>query len=61
MAVDEADQTGQLTAEAFERLLLHEFRCGSCGYGIAVQRQPPVCPMCGASSSWQPPRRLEPG
>jgi hypothetical protein len=30
-----------------------EFHCAECGYGIAVCRELPVCPMC-AGESWEP-------
>lgn|GEM_PF-2068949 len=33
-----------------------EFVCGTCGYGIVVISEPPVCPMC-RSSAWEPARR----
>lgn len=29
-----------------------EFSCGTCGYGIVVASEPPVCPMC-RSSVWK--------
>ncbi|HET8527487.1 MAG TPA: hypothetical protein VFL60_01145 [Gaiellaceae bacterium] len=29
-----------------------ELRCGSCGYGVVVRRDPPACPMC-RESSWR--------
>lgn len=31
-----------------------EFYCASCGYGVAVRRALPSCPMCGGGS-WEPP------
>jgi hypothetical protein len=35
-----------------------EFRCAECGYGVAVCRELPTCPMCGCQSweaaSWRP-------
>ncbi len=35
-----------------------EFQCAGCGYGIAIHRVLPVCPMCGGESweqgSWRP-------
>jgi rubrerythrin len=33
-----------------------EFACGTCGYGIVVTSEPPVCPMC-RSSVWGSARR----
>ena len=27
--------------------------CASCGYGIAIRRTPPLCPMC-QGSEWEP-------
>jgi rubrerythrin len=29
-----------------------EFHCSDCGYGVSVQQQLPVCPMCGGTS-WE--------
>jgi rubrerythrin len=29
-------------------VVVREFRCTGCGYGIVVNREPPPCPMCGA-------------
>lgn len=38
-----------------------EHRCAECGYGIAVYRRLPVCPMCGGETweptAWRPFRR----
>ncbi len=35
-----------------------EFRCAECGYGVAITRQLPRCPMCSGevweSGSWSP-------
>jgi rubrerythrin len=35
-----------------------EFHCSECGYGVAVVRELPVCPMCGGTSweqsAWSP-------
>ena len=32
-----------------------EFRCAECGYGVAVCRELPVCPMC-AGVVWEASR-----
>ena len=32
-----------------------EFRCTLCGYGVAVHRELPRCPMC-AGEDWEPAR-----
>ena len=29
-----------------------EFHCAECGYGVAVYRELPVCPMC-ACETWE--------
>jgi len=29
-----------------------EFHCADCGYGIAIVRKLPLCPMCGGRS-WE--------
>jgi rubredoxin len=34
-----------------------EFRCSECGYGVAVHRHLPVCPMCQGTSWTRVPRR----
>jgi hypothetical protein len=34
-----------------------EFRCADCGYGVAVFRGLPPCPMCGGTiweAAWSP-------
>ena len=35
-----------------------EFHCADCGYGVAVFRELPLCPMCGndawEQSEWSP-------
>ena len=30
-----------------------EYHCSSCGYGVAIYRALPLCPMCGGTS-WEP-------
>lgn len=30
-----------------------DLRCGSCGYGIATETAPELCPMCG-TAAWEP-------
>jgi rubrerythrin len=41
-----------------------EYRCSGCGYGVAVVRDLPACPMCGGTaweeSTWSPFSRVEP-
>jgi rubrerythrin len=32
-----------------------EFHCAECGYGVAVYRELPRCPMCGGESWEQAP------
>jgi hypothetical protein len=29
-----------------------EFRCSECGYGVAICRELPVCPMC-SGETWE--------
>jgi rubrerythrin len=44
---------------AAPRRELERYRCGTCTYGISVDRLPHRCPMCG-SRAWNPepkPRR----
>jgi rubrerythrin len=32
-----------------------EFHCSECGYGVAIVRALPLCPMCGGQSWEQAP------
>jgi rubredoxin len=32
-----------------------EFQCSECGYGVAIVRALPLCPMCGGKSWEQTP------
>jgi rubredoxin len=42
-----------------------EFHCADCGYGVAVCRALPLCPMCGGTSweqaAWSPLTRANRG
>jgi rubrerythrin len=29
-----------------------EFQCAECGYGVAIVRELPICPMCG-NETWE--------
>ena len=44
---------GSSSASGSKRLLLVEYRCVSCGYGVVVSRLPEACPMC-RQPMWQP-------
>ncbi|HZR94758.1 MAG TPA: hypothetical protein VFA56_03640 [Gaiellaceae bacterium] len=35
-----------------------EYQCAECGYGVAVQRRLPLCPMCGGSAWERAPRAV---
>jgi len=41
MAEVAAGQKASVTAQT------HYLCCARCGYGVAVRREPPRCPMCG--------------
>jgi rubrerythrin len=32
-----------------------EFHCAECGYGVAIHRELPACPMCGGETWEQAP------
>jgi rubrerythrin len=34
-----------------------EYYCSACGYGVTVQRQLPLCPMCGGAA-WEVAARV---
>jgi hypothetical protein len=40
-----------------------EYHCAECGYGVAVYRKLPLCPMCGGESweqsAWSPLSRAD--
>jgi rubrerythrin len=40
-----------------------EYHCSQCGYGVAIVRALPLCPMCGGSSweqtAWSPFSRAD--
>jgi hypothetical protein len=39
---------------AMGAVVVGEFRCSECGYGISISRAKlPLCPMCGGTS-WEP-------
>ena len=48
----------ETTGEDFVEFLLAgvhvkgEFHCSECGYGVAICRELPICPMCG-NESWE--------
>ena len=46
-AVDTAAADGLVRIHAAGQSAAGEFRCRRCGYGVAVRRTLPVCPMCG--------------
>jgi hypothetical protein len=50
VSVEIADQFEERKPEKLE------LTCGTCGYGIVVRSEPPVCPMC-RSSAWELTRR----
>ena len=34
---------------------VRELRCGGCGYGVFIRRDPPECPICRQTSWLQRP------
>ena len=44
--VDSSTVSGRVAAA------LHDYRCATCGYGVAVARPPESCPMC-QSKVWE--------
>jgi rubrerythrin len=34
-------------------VVVGEFRCSECGYGVSISRTLPRCPMC-SGTSWEP-------
>ena len=59
----EGSQTHALEAEGYVAFfatgmpVAGEFHCSECGYGVSVQQQLPLCPMCGGTS-WEERRSV---
>jgi rubrerythrin len=49
---------GYVSFWAAGELVKGEFHCSECGYGVAVRRELPRCPMCGGTvweqAAWSP-------
>ena len=64
-------RSGLAEAEGFVQLYAAgerakgEYRCAECGYGVAVWKELPRCPMCGGESweqsEWSPFSRARSG
>ena len=54
-APDEGSTTGYVQFWATGESVKGEFHCAECGYGVAVCRELPRCPMCGGESWEQAP------
>jgi rubrerythrin len=54
-APDEGSGTGYVQFWPAGESVKGEFHCAECGYGIAVCRELPRCPMCGGESWEQAP------
>ncbi len=54
-ASDEGSSTGYVQFWPAGESVKGEFHCAECGYGIAVCRELPRCPMCGGETWEQAP------
>ena len=53
VSIESLEAGGYVEFFATGQLVIGEFRCSECGYGVAVSRRElPPCPMCGGSS-WE--------
>ncbi len=52
------DESGYVEFHSAGATAVGEFRCSECGYGVMVQRELPVCPMCSGhvweQATWSP-------
>jgi rubrerythrin len=46
------ESAGYVDFAAAGEAVAGEFSCAECGYGVAVQRTLPLCPMCGGTA-WE--------
>ena len=51
--VDAYEADGYVECLAAGEAAVGEYHCSECGYGVAVQRVLPLCPMCGGTV-WEP-------
>jgi hypothetical protein len=54
-AVEDGSSSGYVQFWVTGESVKGEFHCAECGYGIAVCRELPRCPMCGGESWEQAP------
>jgi hypothetical protein len=59
--IETLESAGYVTFAATGDAVVGEFHCAECSYGVTVQRELPLCPMCGSEaweqSPWSPFRR----
>jgi rubrerythrin len=57
-SIDAYEAAGYVECVAAGEAAVGEYHCSECGYGVAVQRVLPLCPMCGGTvweaAAWQP-------
>ena len=54
-AAKDAASTGYVQFWSAGESVKGEFHCAECGYGVAICRELPRCPMCGGVSWEQAP------
>ena len=63
-SVDIYEAPGYVEFLSAGELAVGRFHCSECGYGVAVKRVLPLCPMCRGSvwepSAWPPFTRGQP-
>ena len=59
--IDTLESAGYVPFLAAGESAVGEFQCAECRYGVTVQRELPLCPMCGGAAwehgAWSPLRR----
>ncbi len=56
--IESFESAGYVEFAATGQAAAGEFQCAECGYGVAVQRALPLCPMCGGTA-WERAVRRE--
>ena len=58
VSIESLEAGGYVEFFAAGQLVIGEFRCSECGYGVTVLRELPPCPMCRRTaweqSAWSP-------
>jgi rubredoxin len=52
VGIESLEAAGYVHFAATGDAAVGDFHCAECGYGVSVQRELPLCPMCGGTA-WE--------